>query len=538
MARRMIVAGVSVLALGMCLAVAGPASAATVSVPFSYTGAAQNWTVPAGVTSATFDLYGAQGGDRTGSSPNQGGQATATIAVTPGQNVAIYVGGAGAGNLSAAAASGGFNGGGGGYSTGGGATDIRIGGATLNDRVLVAGGGGGDGNCFSTNGGVTTGGAGGGSTGDGGHLSQGCLDSFGSVPGGGGTQIAGGTSAAPCNGIGSFGTGGTGPSGSGTVNGGGGGGWFGGGSGCSFGGGGGGSGHGPAGTTFNTGVQPGNGKATITYNVQTLTVSRTGPGSGTITSQPPGIDCGTTCSADFVQGSSVTLTANAGAASSFEGWGGDCANAGSSCTVTMDQARNVTATFVTDKVLTVSKAGTASGTVTSQPVGIDCGSTCSASFRDGTLVQLSPTPDPGVDFTGWSGGCTGTDPCIVKMDQARNVTATFEPTVTALAVTPKVFQAGTKNTPLSRKAGTKIAVSVSGDALVRFSVRRNPNRKGPKITYSFTRTLAKGDHVIPFTGKLAGRAYRPGAFKLSAIAVDQATGHESAPRITGFRIKR
>ena len=64
---RRIVLAVSTLVLGM-LALAAPASATTET--FNYTGAAQTWTVPAGVTEATFDLYGAQGGgEATAPSP-------------------------------------------------------------------------------------------------------------------------------------------------------------------------------------------------------------------------------------------------------------------------------------------------------------------------------------------------------------------------------------------------------------------------------------------------------------------------------------
>ena len=86
---------------------------------------------------------------------------------------------------------------------------------------------------------------------------------------------------------------------------------------------------------------------------------------------------------------------------------------------------------------------------------------------------------------GWAGDCTGTGACTVAMDQARNVTATFEPTVTALSITPKSFPTSNADTPLSRlvrKRGAKISVSVSGDALVRFWIRRQPNRKGPKLS--------------------------------------------------------
>lgn len=78
------------------------------------------------------------------------------------------------------------------------------------------------------------------------------------------------------------------------------------------------------------------------------------------------------------------------------------------------------------RTLTVNKAGTGTGNVTSSPAGINCGATCSNFFSDGTTVTLTPTADAGSTFTGWSGDCSGTGPCTVTMDQARSVTATFE----------------------------------------------------------------------------------------------------------------
>ena len=128
------------------LAFAAPAAADTET--FDFTGAAQTWTVPAGVTSATFDLYGAEGGKNPRPfAAALGGRATATIAVTPGAAIQVNVGGRG----QVSPSTGGFNGGGQGLLTGGGgggASDIRIGGTALADRVLVAGGGGGSGACL------------------------------------------------------------------------------------------------------------------------------------------------------------------------------------------------------------------------------------------------------------------------------------------------------------------------------------------------------------------------------------------------------
>ena len=76
-----------------------------------------------------------------------------------------------------------------------------------------------------------------------------------------------------------------------------------------------------------------------------LGVTKSGSGSGTVTSSPPGISCGSACSSNFHFGTTVALTATPAPGSSFSGWGGDCSGAASPCTVTLDAARNVTASF-------------------------------------------------------------------------------------------------------------------------------------------------------------------------------------------------
>src|SRR6266508_922927 len=82
---------------------------------FACTGGAQTWTVPAGVTQAYFEAYGAQGGAGAGttSSPGgKGGGATATIAVTPGESIQVDVGCAGKNGSGTTGGGGGFGGGG------------------------------------------------------------------------------------------------------------------------------------------------------------------------------------------------------------------------------------------------------------------------------------------------------------------------------------------------------------------------------------------------------------------------------------------
>lgn len=84
-----------------------------------------------------------------------------------------------------------------------------------------------------------------------------------------------------------------------------------------------------------------------------LTVQISGNGTGFMTSSPDGIDCGThadesigaLCTADFISGTPVTLTASPIWNSTFAGWSGDCNSSNPTCTVTMDQAHTVTAAF-------------------------------------------------------------------------------------------------------------------------------------------------------------------------------------------------
>jgi PKD repeat protein len=168
-------------------------------------------------------------------------------------------------------------------------------------------------------------------------------------------------------------------------------------------------------------------KCTFT-NKPLRTLSVTVDGAGTVTSDPAGIDCGFTCTHDFADGTPVTLHEQASDGWEFAGWSGvDCPNL--DCVVTMDQAQSVTATFQPvappPQTLSVVTDGTGTGTVTSEPAGIDCGTTCQFDFTPGEFVALHAVADTGSTFVGWGGVCSGDADCAVLMDQARSVTATF-----------------------------------------------------------------------------------------------------------------
>jgi endoglucanase len=198
---------------------------------------------------------------------------------------------------------------------------------------------------------------------------------------------------------------------------------------------------------------------------QTLTVTKAGAGTGTVTSAPTGINCGATCSASYANATSVTLTASAASGSTFGGWSGGCTGTGT-CTVAMTAARSVTATFnttATTRTLTVARAGTGTGTVTSAPSGISCGATCSASYANGTSVTLTASAASGSTFAGWSGACTGTGTCTVAMTAAQSVTATFNTTGTGTPCSnPITFSGNTGNFDTTGAVCYRTSATING----------------------------------------------------------------------------
>src|SRR5579871_5569942 len=88
---------------------------------------------------------------------------------------------------------------------------------------------------------------------------------------------------------------------------------------------------------------------------------------------------------------------------------------------------------VIDYELTVKGSGAGGGTITSSPAGINCGSTCDATFASGTAVTLSASPNSSSTFAGWSGACSGTGSCSVTLTANASATATFNiiPTLTS-----------------------------------------------------------------------------------------------------------
>ena len=271
---------------------------------------------------------------------------------------------------------------------------------------------------------------------------------------------------------------------------------------------------------------------TAGVGTHSLTVSL--GGSGTVTSSPAGIDCGSTCAHAFNSGTSVTLNAAPAAGSVFAGWsGGGCSGTGT-CTLTLNADTAVTASFgtiTTTHNLSVSKSGAGSGSVTSAPAGIDCGSTCAHAFNSGTSVTLTATPTAGSVFAGWSsGGCSGTGTCTLTLNADTAVTASFTliPVTHAIKPTP---QQAKKKSPQTRI--TKATIN---------SNKRTATFKfvgsGGSKPYSFQCKLDKSKKYSSCRSGKTYKSLKPGNHTFWVRAKDHAGRVDKTPAIKKFKIKR
>jgi uncharacterized delta-60 repeat protein len=213
----------------------------------------------------------------------------------------------------------------------------------------------------------------------------------------------------------------------------------------------------------------------------------------------------------------------------------------------------------------VTKAGTGSGSVQSSPQGIDCGASCSGPFDDGSQVTLTATAAAGSAFTGWSGaGCSGTNACALTMNADQTVTATFnalpatpppataaatKPTISAVSASNTIFRVGGSSTPLTgqasakhHKQGTTFAFRLDQAATVKIAIQAKARgrrvgrscraasrrlRHKPPCTRTITvaalvRSAHAGLNKVPFSGRIRGKALRPGHYQATFTAADSA----------------
>jgi sugar lactone lactonase YvrE len=218
-----------------------------------------------------------------------------------------------------------------------------------------------------------------------------------------------------------------------------------------------------------------------------LTITRSGAGSGTVTSAPAGISCGTVCSKAFFTGTGVTLTTTPAATSFFAGWSGDadCSDG----LVIMSASKTCTARFELRPDLIVSTLSAPAGALAGSPISVTDttryqagtgpagASTTRFYFSANSIWDASDTPIgsrsvlallPGETSSGPSsvtipaGKATGTYYIIAKADADGDVTESNENNNTkavAIRISPPDLIVSAISFPTTGGAGQKITAT-------------------------------------------------------------------------------
>lgn len=201
-----------------------------------------------------------------------------------------------------------------------------------------------------------------------------------------------------------------------------------------------------------------------------LSVSANGTGSGLVTSNPAGISCGSACSASFAAGTSVTLSATPAIGSTFGGWGGSCAGT-NLCTVAMDMAKTVTASF--------NSTSAEFGTLNLEVAGLPAGSEATVHVSGANGVNLSRTILAG---TGVSLSDLPTGTYLVS---AANVAANGSTYLPVPATQNVTVNTGSVTTSIAYQLETGASLA---DLALALSDTPDPITVGETLTYSLTAT--------------------------------------------------
>ena len=229
-----------------------------------------------------------------------------------------------------------------------------------------------------------------------------------------------------------------------------------------------------------------------------LTYEKTGDGDGHVSFLVDGrpSDCSTGCVQSYETGTVVTILPYPAVDSIFEGWSGTCKGE-MWCRTTMSEAQRLSARFGrlngSEPTLTFESDGTGQGSAIFLPVGRQpiCDRTCVNTFRPGTLVGITPVPADKSVFARWSGPCTlRGQMCIVEMDEAKTVTATFN--------------AGTVPLTYSQSGNGSGAVSLSPEGTPGYCTEHCVSYFSSTAFVTLTATAAQGSVFAGWTGDCSG----------------------------------
>lgn len=169
--------------------------------------------------------------------------------------------------------------------------------------------------------------------------------------------------------------------------------------------------------------------------------------------------------------------------------------------------------------LSVTTAGP--GTITSNPVGINCGFACSYEYAHNMEVILSAVPNPDSSFSGWGGDCSGFGTCTISMTKNRNVVANFNGPPfdytlrnsgqsTVAKVSGDAHTTNVITRALASGAPSPISLSLSGvpDG-VSYVISNSSCAPSPEcdsvVTFTVAPTAPNGTHPITVIGSPLGK---------------------------------